>query len=126
MNPSPYELFKFVQTKGYIPPMAGVVVLDSINNGVNSPGSLSSNFKGTGDHMKEVMEVDRRNVFKAFYGEGQETESTWLAGEELGHGMKLPLWQERLIHADILVMQEKVDTTMDYLIHVLGQKKEIK
>lgn len=129
MNPTPYELFKFVQLKGYIPPMAGQVTLDAIQNGINSNSGLATKFTGTGDHMREVMEVDRRNVFKSFYGVtmlDDYVESTWIAGDEPGHGMKLPVWAERLIHAEVLVMQEKIDCAVDYLLHVLGQHKEVK
>jgi len=125
MFPSPYELYQFIQKKGYIPPMAGQVAIDSIQQNKQTPSGLTTTFVGTGDHLKTVMELDRRNVYKSFYADGpDDCESTWIAGDEDGHGMLLPQWAERLIHADVLVMQEKIDCAIDYLLHTLGKQNE--
>lgn len=120
MTPTPYALYQYIEKKGYIPPMAGQITLDSMTKSTAPEGKVQTQYTGTGDHLKMVMEYDRVNVFKTFYEGGPDTESTWIAGADAGKGMMLPLWAERLIHADVLVMQEKVDTTMDYLIHALG------
>lgn len=126
MFAAPYELYQYVQAKGYIPPMAGQITLETIT--ATKPftdSTVKPSFTGTGEHLKQVMECDRRNVFKCFYVDAKDNcESTWLAGDEPGTGMMLPMWAERLIHADVLVMQEKVDCTMDYLLHVLSKQKQ--
>ena len=121
---SPYELFSVVQKNGYVPPTAAQIILDSLTTSThNTAGAHTAKFMGTGDGLKSIMENDRVNVFKCFYEGQSETESTWLAGEESGKGMMLPKWAERLIHADVLVMQEKIETTMDYLLHVIEREK---
>lgn len=97
--------------------MEGQIISDDLPKGP---------YTGTGEAMKSVMEVDRRNVFQAYFGATMPddyVESTWLAGEEPGHGMKLPLWAERLIHAEVLVMQMKIDSTVDYLLHHFGREE---
>lgn len=110
--------------------MAGQITLETMTDSIQSAtGGHKEAFIGTGDHLKTVMELDRRNVFKYFYDSSDKTdeiqvESTWLAGEEAGHGMRLPLWAERLIHADVLVMQGKIECSMDYLLHVLGKETQ--
>lgn len=122
MNKTPYELYSHLQTKGYIVPMEGQITVENLPLPVGSDGKPQT-YSGTGEKLKNVMEIDRRNVYKFYFGETEMTESTWLAGDEAGHGMLLPLWAERLIHADVLVMQEKIDSTIEYLLHHLGNKQ---
>lgn len=101
--------------------MVGQVVLDTQMKAVQTQeGKAKTQYIGNGEHLKMVLEFDRKNVFKSFYmGQADSVESTWLAGEEDGKGMMLPTWAERLMHAEVLVMQEKTETTIDYLLHVL-------
>lgn len=73
--------------------------------------------------MRDVMEVDRVNVFKFYYGTEPEVESTWLAGDEPGKGMMLPKWAERLMHAEVMVMKGKVECSIDYILHSIAQNK---
>lgn len=124
MNPTPYELFQHIERKGYLPPMAGQVIIDSLTKPVSPDGKVSNKYTGTGEHLKMVMELDRLNVFKCFYDGGPDSFSSWICDEKHETGELMPLWRERLIHASVMHSQEKVDTTMDYLLHVLGQEKK--
>jgi hypothetical protein len=127
MNVTPYDLYQYLETKGYIIPMAGQIAIESLTSPSPSyDGKPATRFVGTGDHLKSILETDRRAAFKAFYGEDTPTESTWLAGEEPGHGMLLPLWAERLIHAEMMVVQEKIETSIEYLIHAYSKQTEKK
>ncbi len=125
MSVTPYELYQFIQTKGYVPPMAGQVTVDSMTQGVqNKQGSNDAKFVGTGEHLKEIMENDRRAVFQAFYGSAEDAplvESTWLAGED--GGMLMPEWQERMVHAEMMYLKGNIDSSMDYLLHVMAKRK---
>lgn len=124
MSPTAYDLYKFVESKGYTATMAAMVTLETYTKSLpDAKGDMGYRYGGNGDSMKLAMEHDRVNVFKAFYGETELVESTWLAGEEPGKGMTLPRWQERFIHAEVMVMKQKVETAMDFLLHELAQVK---
>jgi hypothetical protein len=91
-------------------------------------GSNSETFQGTGDHLKTIMETDRRAVYQAFYKKPDtdidSVESTWIASETPGVGKTMPMWADRLIHAEILLTEMKIDSSIDYLLHVLEREKQ--
>jgi hypothetical protein len=125
MSVTPYELYQHLLGKGYVVPMEGQIAIDDLSPTAAAPTGMEPGKvrpQVQGGRLKGVMEIDRRNVYKAYFGEGEQTESTWIAGEEQGRGMMLPLWAERLIHADVLVMQEKIDSTIEYLMHHMGKQ----
>lgn len=127
MPVTPYQLYQHLQKKGYVIPMEGQISVDDLPLAPSNDGKAQV-YNGTGERLRNVMELDRRNVYKAYFGATMPddyVESTWLAGDEPGHGMKLPLWAERIIHAEVLVMQEKIDSTIEYLLYQL-EKEEIK
>jgi hypothetical protein len=119
---TPFELYTHISSKGYVAPMQAQVIIDQFTIPVEGKDEkVKVQFTGTGEVLKQSLELDRINVFKSFYGEVELRESSWLAGEEPGKGMVLPLWQERLIHADIMVSKESIDTTIDFLLYDYGK-----
>ena len=120
MPTTPYDLHQLLELKGYVIPMEGAVSMDTLSR-PSDGAERNPKLGGTGERLKSIMESDRRNVYKTYFGEATQAESTWLAGDEPSRGMLLPMWAERLIHAEVLHMQEKIDTTIDYLLHHMSK-----